>query len=106
MAERRYETNQDVAELLRDAAAAYQIKGMNRFQATAYETAATGVEHANQNVRDLSAEHHLQQIPGVGPAIAGYLEELINTGHVAHFEEVFQGIPEAVFELVKIPGVG
>ena len=106
MAERRFETNQDVAELLRDVTAAYQIKGLNRFQAQAYETAATGVEHANENVKELASHRRLQDIPGVGPAIGAYLEELLNTGRVAHFDEVFAGIPDAVFDLVKLPGVG
>ncbi|MHB8575042.1 MAG: helix-hairpin-helix domain-containing protein [Dehalococcoidia bacterium] len=106
MAERRFETNQDIAELLRDVTVAYQIKGMNRFQAQAYETAATGVEHANQNLRELCAAHRLQEVPGVGPAIAGYLEELLTTGRVIHFDDVFAGTPDAVFDLVKLPGVG
>lgn len=106
MADRRVETNQDVAELLRDVAAAYQIKGVGRFQVQAYDAAATGVEHATRSVREAWAQGRLQEIPGIGEAIAGHLDELFRTRRVAHFEEVFADIPEAVFELLKIPGVG
>jgi len=106
MTDRRIETNQDVAELLRDVAAAYQMKGFNRFQSQAYENAAAGVEHTTRHLRELHTQHELQQIPGVGPAISAYLEELLGAGHVAHFDDVFTGIPDAVFDFIKIPGVG
>src|SRR5579883_926693 len=102
----RYLSNQEIAELLRDVAVAYQIKGRNRFEAQAYDSAAAGVEHATRSVRELAADRQLQEIPGVGATIARYLDELVRSGKVAHFREVMDGIPEAVFELVKIPGVG
>src|SRR5579859_203820 len=106
MSQRRIETNQDLAELLSDVAVAYKIRGRNRFEAQAYESAAAGVEHATRNARELWQQGTLTEIPGIGKGIAGYLEELFRSGHVRHFEEVFAGIPEAVFDLVKIPGVG
>lgn len=106
MADRRTETNQDVEELLRDVAAAYQMKGMNRFQVQAYDNAAAGVEHATSNLRELYEQHRLEEIPGIGATIGGYLDELFRTGRVAHFDEMFAGIPDVVFDLIKIPGVG
>jgi DNA polymerase (family 10) len=106
MAERRYESNQDVAELLRDVSAAYLIKGRNRFEAQAYDTAAAGVEHSTQSVRDLARNGRLQEIPGVGPTIAGSLQALFDNGSSRHFDEALSGIPDVVFELIKIPGVG
>lgn len=106
MAERRFESNQDVAELLRDVTAAYLIKGRNRFEAQAHETAAAGVEHSTQSVRDLARNGRLQEIPGVGPTIAGSLQELFDTGASRHFDEALSGIPDVVFDLIKIPGVG
>jgi DNA polymerase (family 10) len=106
MPQRRIESNQDVAELLRDVAAAYQMKGLNRFQAQAYDNAAAGIEHATTNLRELYQRNRLEEIPGVGPAIAGYLKELFGNGRVEHFDDVISGIPDVVFDLIKIPGVG
>jgi DNA polymerase (family 10) len=106
MADRRIESNQDVADLLRDVRAAYQMKGVNRFEAQAYDNAAAGAEHATQNLRELYEQDRLQEVPGVGPRIADYLAELYLTGRVKHFDEVFAGIPDVVFDLIKIPGVG
>jgi DNA polymerase (family 10) len=106
MAERRIETNQDIAELLRNVAAAYQINGANRFQVQAYDTAAAGVEHTTRSLREVWAQGRLDDVPGVGQSIAGYLDELYRTGRVQHFDEVLGAIPEVVFDLLKIPGVG
>jgi len=92
MADRRIESNQDVADLLRDVRAAYQMKGVNRFEAQAYDNAAAGAEHATQNLRELYEQDRLQGVPGVGPRIAGYLAELYLTGRVKHFDEVFAGL--------------
>ncbi len=106
MSDRRIETNQDLAELLRDVAVAYKIRGLNRFESQAYDNAAAGVEHATRNARELWQQDAMSEIPGVGKGIAGYLDELFRSGHVRHFDELFSGIPEAVFDLVKLPGVG
>lgn len=100
-------SNPAVAELLRSVAAAYQIKGLgNVFQIRAYENAATGVEHATQEVQDLWQEGKLAEIPGVGKSLQAYLEELFKTGKVKHFEEVLQGIPASALEFLNIPSVG
>lgn len=100
-------SNAQVAQLLNSVAAAYQIKGLgNQFQIRAYENAATGVEHATESVQALSASGQLDQIPGVGERIAGYLDELFKTGRVKHFEQVLRGIPESALTFLNIPGVG
>lgn len=99
-------TNQEISDLLSSVAAAYTIKGMNRFQIIAYENAASGIEHATADLRDLWQEGKLAEIPGVGSHIEEYLDELFSTGEVKHFDQVMKGIPKAVFPLLKIPGIG
>ena len=99
-------SNQEIADLLASVAASYTIKGMNRFQIIAYENAASGIEHATSDLKDLWQEGKLGEVPGVGSHIEEYLDELFTAGKVRHFEQVMQGIPEAVFPLLKIPGIG
>ncbi|MCL5411384.1 MAG: DNA polymerase/3'-5' exonuclease PolX [Patescibacteria group bacterium] len=99
-------TNSQVAELLRSIAAAYAIKGGNRFQIAAYETAADSIEHMSGSLQDFWAQGTLDSVPGVGSHLATYLDELFQTGKVRHFEETVKGIPEATFDFLKIPGVG
>lgn len=98
--------NQAVASLLRAVSAAYEIKGENRFKVVAYDRAATAIEHATSEVKDLWDDSKLTTIPGVGASIAQHLDELFRTGKVKHFQQVTKGLPLAMFEFLGIPGIG
>lgn len=99
-------SNSEIARMLREVAAAYTIKKGNIFQIRAYDGAADSVEHSSEEIKDLWEEDRLDQIPGVGESIKNHLNELFKTGKVKHWEAVKKGIPEAVFKLLGIPGVG
>src|SRR3989344_2209468 len=100
--------NLEVAELLRSVAAGYKIKDekKNKFKIIAYERAADAVEHLSSEVKDLWDDNKLDAIPGVGPSIAKHLDEIFKTGESKHFREVLMGIPDGVFEMMKVPGIG
>ncbi|MCJ7792507.1 MAG: DNA polymerase/3'-5' exonuclease PolX [Candidatus Marinimicrobia bacterium] len=99
-------SNQEIADLLKGMAAAYQIKGDKQFRVRAYEEAAVSVEHATSTIKDIWDEGQLEELPGVGKALAGYLDELFRTGQVKHFQKVMKDFPPAMFEFLEIPGVG
>jgi len=101
-------TNLEIAEILRDIAAAYQLKNSakNKFRIIAYERAADAVEHSSNELKDLWDEGKLVDIPGIGSSISQHLDELFRTGRSKHFEEVTKGLPPAMFELMKVPGIG
>ncbi len=100
-------SNAAISKLLQNVAAAYTIKKIgNQFQIRAYENAASSVEHSTADVEDLWEERKLDEIPGLGKSIQGYLDELFRTGKVRHFEDVMRGIPNVVFELLEVPGIG
>ncbi len=101
-------TNLQIAELLRDVAASYQLQNEkdNRFKIIAYERAADAIEHASSELKDLWDEGKLKDVPGVGEAIAEHLDELFKTGHVKHFEDLMKGYPKIMFRLLKIQGIG
>lgn len=99
-------SNQEIARLLKGIAAAYQIKGDQQFRIRAYEEAAASVEHATSAIKDLWDDNKLETLSGVGKSIASYLDELFRTGKVKHFQEVMGEFPPAMFEFLKIPGVG
>lgn len=108
VAGKRKLTNLEIAELLRDVAASYQIKNEpgSRFKIVAYQKAADAVEHASSELKDLWDEGKLEDVPGIGPSIAKHLDELFKSGASKHFEEVMMGIPPQVFELMKVQGIG
>ncbi len=99
-------TNLEIAELLRKVAAAYQILDENRFKIIAYERAGDSIEHLTSEAKDLWDDKELDKIPGIGPAISGHLDELFRTGHVKHFDQVMKKVPQGVFPLLSVPGVG
>ncbi len=109
--------NLEIAELLRDVAASYQLQGdksskgrlasgQNKFKIIAYQRAADAVEHMSSEAKDLWEEGKLEGVAGIGPSIAQHLSEIFETGKSRHFEEVMKGIPPAVFELMTVPGIG
>ena len=100
-------SNQRLAKILRSVAAAYTIKKIgNFFQIRAYENAADSIEHSTAEIQDLWEEGKLDQVSGLGASLQSYLNELFKNGQVKHFEVVKKGIPEIVFELLDIPGIG
>jgi len=99
-------SNRELAELLRDVATALRVKGADRFVVEAYERAAHAIARLGEPVRELWRRGRLTDIPGVGPSIAGHLDEWFRTGRCARFEEALAGVPDAVLELVQVPGIG
>jgi DNA polymerase (family 10) len=101
-------TNLQIAELLRDVAAAYELQDKNKFkfQIIAYARAADAVEHATSELKDLWDDGKLEEVPGIGPSIAQHLDELFKTGHSKHFESLMHDIPKEAFKLMELPGIG
>jgi len=102
----KYFSNKDIAKLLREISAAYEARGENRFKIVAYDNAATSVEHATSELKDLWEKGKLSTIPGLGKSIRGHLEELFKTGKVKHFDSVKKSLPQGMFPLLDIGGLG
>lgn len=101
-------TNLEIAELLRAISAAYKIKNPpnSRFKIIAYDRAATAVEHLSSEAKDLWDEGKLEEVGGIGKSIEQYLGEIFTTGKCKHFEDLLSGLPPAIFELMKVSGIG
>ncbi len=102
----RAATNLELAALLRQVSAAYQVLGENRFKIIAYDRAADSIEHLTSDVKDLWDDGKLNEIPGVGQGIAHYLDELFRKGTVGHFKDVMKKVPASMFPLLLVPGIG
>lgn len=101
-------SNQELAKLLRNIAAAYTIKDEKKFhfQIVAYQNAADTINGLTKEVKDYYKEGRLEEIPGIGHTLTSRLEELFKKGKVAHFEWALKGIPESVFPLLDVPSFG
>ena len=99
-------TNREIAQLLRNIAAAYEVLGENRFRIIAYDRAAESIEHLTSELKDYWDDGKLGEIPAVGETIAGHLDELFKTGSSKHFASVMGKVPQAIFPLLMVPGLG
>src|SRR3989338_8233129 len=99
-------TNLEITKLLRKIAAAYTILGENRFKIIAYDNAATAVEHATSELKDLWDDSKLDTVPGLGSSIISHLDEIFKTSRSKHFEAILEKINPAIFPLLDVPGIG
>ena len=102
----KFFSNKDIAKLFREISASYAAKGEDRFKIIAYDNAATSVEHATSELKDLWEDGKLDTVPGLGKSIRGHLDELFKTGKVKHFEDVKKDLPQGMFDLLEVGGLG
>jgi DNA polymerase (family 10) len=98
--------NKQVARILYDIARLLEIKEENPFKIRAYQNAARSIEGLNENVNDLAASKRLQEVPGIGKAIAEKIEEFVRTGKMEFYETLRASYPPGLFDLMKIPNLG
>lgn len=100
--------NIEIAELLRDVAAAYQLQSevKNKFKIIAYQRAADAIEHASSELKDIWDENKLDDVPGIGSSIASHLSDLFKSGKSKHFDDLLAPLPKAMFKLMQVPGIG
>lgn len=101
-------TNQEIAKVLREMAALYEMEGVE-FKPRAYEKAAFGIESLNTEATLLYKEGGIKKlllIPGVGKGIADHLEKLFKTGKFREYEHLKKKVPAEISELLEIEGVG
>lgn len=99
-------SNRDVAEVLATVADILQILDANRFRIVAFQNASEAIRTLGQDINVLRAHGELQTIPGVGKGIAAAIDELLTSGKVVEFDELYAQVPVGVVEMVRIPDVG
>ncbi len=71
--------------------------------------AAEAIETWPTPVEEIAAQEGiagLQEIPGVGKALAGKIVDLVNRGTFDAWERLIAETPETVLDLLELPGVG
>ena len=98
--------NIEIAKVFDDIANILKIKDENKFKIRAYERVAIAIENLPMEVETLYRAGQLNEIPGVGAAIAQKIEELIETGKLEYYENIKKDIPSGVLELLQVSEVG
>ena len=98
--------NKEIASIFNQIADALEFKNENVFKVLAYRKAARILEELVDDVAELDRSGRLQELPGIGHAIAEKIAEYLSTGRMKKFEEATKDIPPSLLELLNIQNIG
>ena len=99
--------NNDIAAVFEEITDLLEIEQANPFRIRAYRNAARTVQGLGEEVRDLIQKgYDLEQLPGIGEALAEKIAEIVHTGKCQALEKLRQEGGKGLVELLHIPGLG
>lgn len=99
-------SNHDLAEIFQTIASLLEIKGEVIYKILAYRKAADSLENLASDASAYWREGRLDEIPGVGKAIAEKIDELLSTGKLEFFERLKDDVPISLMEVLEVPDIG
>lgn len=99
-------TNREIAAKFDLIADLLQIRGDNVFRVNSYRNAAETIRDLPRDLHAIQAEGRLTDLPDIGDAIAGKIEELITTGEIPFLTKLGEEIPPSLADLLQVNGVG
>lgn len=101
--------NEAIARRFSRLAALMEIRGDDPFRWRSYRNAAEAIEVWPTPLKEIAEKEGvagLQEIPGVGKAIAGKVIDLLNRGTFDAWERLTAETPETLLDLTDLPGIG
>lgn len=96
-----------VAHLLEQVASLLELKeGSNVFEVRAYQNAARAVSSLDGDIEELTRAGKLKGTPGLGATIIKRIEEIVQSGKLAFYDELVNETPAIKITMLRIPGVG
>ena len=77
-----------IADVLKKIAILLELKGENAFKIRAYRTGSEIVETYSGDLLKLALKNELENIKGIGTALAKKIHELATTGKLEYFENL------------------
>jgi DNA polymerase (family 10) len=99
-------TNRELADIFLLIGDLLEIKGEVIYKILAYRKAADSLENLAGDAEAYWREGRLNEIPGVGKAIAEKIDELFSTGKLVFLEKLEQEVPPTIVEVLQVPDVG
>jgi len=97
----------EIAAVLVEIGTLLELKGENPFKIRAYQSGARVLEALSEDeIAERVKVGTLDEVKGVGEALAQKISELHTTGRLEFFEKLKSSIPAGMVELLQIPGVG
>ncbi len=101
--------NEAIARRFYRLSALMEIRGDDPFRLRSYRNAAEAIEVWPTPLKEIAEKEGvagLQEIPGVGKAIAGKVIELLEKGSFNAWDRLIAETPESILDLTDIPGIG
>jgi len=101
--------NKTIATRFYRLAGLMEIRGDDPFRLRSYRNAAEAIEVWPTSLKEIAENEGvtgLQEIPGVGKAIAGKVIELLERGSFDAWDRLVAETPETVLDLTEVPGIG
>src|SRR5512137_3114658 len=95
-----------VARALRELGMLLEVQGENPFKVRAYENGARALEELPGDLDEVIAAGTLTELPGIGKALAGKIEELARTGRLALLDRLRSELPAGIGDMLRIPDLG
>ena len=96
----------EVVSLLNNIADLMDIKGEQFFKTRAYRMAAETLRETDESIETLVEEERLQELSGIGKAIAKKITTFVTTGSLPYYEELTKEVPLSLLDLLEIQGLG
>ena len=99
--------SRSAAHVLSQIGALLRVKGEQKFKARAYAGAARAlIALDTDDLAPLLRSGELADTPGIGPATLSVVRDLVETGESQYLNQLSEGIPEGVLDLMRVPGLG
>jgi DNA polymerase (family 10) len=95
-----------IIKILEEIGILLELKGENPFKSRAYYNAARQFETMNTDIKDLVSTGKISEVKGIGKALADKITTLVETGTLPYYNDLKSSVPEGLFDLLKIPGLG
>ena len=99
-------TNEQLADVFLTIANLLDIKGEIVYKTLAYRKAADNLRVFPEDINTVFKENRLDEVPGVGKAIAEKITELLETGKLGFLEKLKEEVPISLIDLLQVPDVG
>ena len=101
--------NAAIARRFHRLAALMEVRDDDPFRWRSYRNAAEAIEVWPTPLKEIADKEGiagLQEIPGVGKAIAGKVIDLLQKGTFDAWDRLVAETPETVLDLLELPGIG
>jgi adenosylcobalamin-dependent ribonucleoside-diphosphate reductase len=100
--------NVEVAQAFDEVADLLELQGANPFRVRAYRNAARTVRDLAEPLTEIAGDRdrRLDDLPGIGPDLAGKITTLLQTGDLPLRRELRGQVPAGLRDMLDVPGLG